>query len=354
VWASCTGEASRVGPRHWLHDAYVALFSIIGRVPAVAVAGVAIVTLDPRPRRLFLFANALAHRERADRRRCLRASKQSSSCRLQHRDIAHALARAKPLFDQSREQFRIFSHSGLDPPVLPARLRLDKDLNSSTSHSVPVTFRQTIALVLASSTTRSRKWRVLDENYVARYNSSSCALQRRLRLYCSPARSAACSRSSRATPRTASLHMPIFPRAGRHPDRVCSDVTVIALIVLLSLSGLAATSQLPCGPIRCCGRLSRLRTVNLYVQVPPALRGDLAHLCGLQQNDPESSYAARHIVRSLDPDDSRRRLWKPSWQARDAGRDRDWDAKLQSPSLIRSLLATDRDVWIPTCLVHPP
>src|SRR5712691_7299056 len=111
-----------------LHVRIVALFSIIAAVPAVMVAIVASVTLDRGLDRLFsqqtqsLIENALIVADAYVR-------EQVQFVRAESIATAIELARAKSLFEQSREQFHQFLALQASIRGLPALVLLDKDLN---------------------------------------------------------------------------------------------------------------------------------------------------------------------------------------------------------------------------------
>jgi len=111
-----------------LHVRIVALFSVIAAVPAVLVAVVASVTLDRGLDRLFsqqtqsLIENSLIVADAYVR-------EQVQFVRAESIATAIELARAKPLFDQSREQFHQFLAVQASIRGLPAIVLLDKDLN---------------------------------------------------------------------------------------------------------------------------------------------------------------------------------------------------------------------------------
>src|ERR1700686_1949924 len=111
-----------------LHVRIVGLFSVIAAVPAVLVAIVASVTLDRGLDRLFsqqtysLIENAgiLADAYVREHVQFVRADSIA---------IAIELARAKPMFDQSRDQFHQFLAVQASIRGLPAVMLLDKDLH---------------------------------------------------------------------------------------------------------------------------------------------------------------------------------------------------------------------------------
>ena len=110
-----------------LHVSIVALFSVIAALPAVLVAIVASVTLDRGLDRLFsrqtysLIENATIVADAYVR-------ELDQLVRADTIALAVELARAKPLFDESREQFHQFLTVQASIRGLPAVLLLDKDL----------------------------------------------------------------------------------------------------------------------------------------------------------------------------------------------------------------------------------
>ena len=152
-----------------LHVRIVALFSVIAAVPAVLVAVVASVTLDRGLDRLFsqqmqtLIENSLivADAYVREQRQFVRADSIA---------IAIELARAKPMFDQSRDQFHQFLAVQASIRGLPGVMLLDKDLN--VIDQVDAQIGQTLVKpspdVLASiNDTEPQVAMFLDSNYVA-------------------------------------------------------------------------------------------------------------------------------------------------------------------------------------------
>src|ERR1700736_5621377 len=110
-----------------LHVRIVGLFSVVAAVPAVLVAVVASVTLDRGLDRLFsrqtqsMIQNSLIVSDAYVR-------EHAQFLRADCITTAIELARAKPLFDQSREQFHQFLSVQASIRGLPAVFLLDKDL----------------------------------------------------------------------------------------------------------------------------------------------------------------------------------------------------------------------------------
>ena len=152
-----------------LHVRIVALFSIIAAVPAVLVAIVASVTLDRGLDRLFsrqthsLIENSLMVADAYVREHVQFVRADSIA-------IAIELARAKPLFEQSRDQFHQFVAVQASIRGLPAVLVLDKDLNvvDQADAAVNQTFVKPSPEVLAGvNDTEPQVAMFLEANYVA-------------------------------------------------------------------------------------------------------------------------------------------------------------------------------------------
>src|SRR5947207_3520326 len=152
-----------------LHVRIVALFSIIAAVPAIAVAVVASVTLDRGLDRLFsqqtrsLIENSLIVADAYVREHVQFVRADSIA-------IAIELARAKPLFEQSREQFHQFLAAQASIRGLPAVMLLDKDLNvvDQVDPQINEAFAKPSAEVLAAiNDTEPQAAMFLDDNYVA-------------------------------------------------------------------------------------------------------------------------------------------------------------------------------------------
>ena len=174
-----------------LHVRIVALFSVIAAVPAILVAVVASVTLDRGLDRLFsqqtqsLIENSLIVADAYVR-------EQVQFVRADSIAIAIELARAKPLFDQSREQFHQFLAVQASIRGLPAIVLLDKDLNVVDEVETKVTqaFVKPSAEVLAGiNETEPQVAMFLDANHVA-VDHQAARLQRRLSVYRAAARPA--------------------------------------------------------------------------------------------------------------------------------------------------------------------
>jgi len=152
-----------------LHVRIVALFSVIAAVPAILVAVVASVTLDRGLDRLFsqqtqsLIENSLIVSDAYVREHVQFVRADSIA-------IAIELARAKPLFDQSREQFHQFLAVQASIRGLPAVMLLDKDLNvidQVDARTSEVFVKPSPEVLAAVNDTEPQVAMFLDANYVA-------------------------------------------------------------------------------------------------------------------------------------------------------------------------------------------
>src|SRR5262249_379042 len=129
------GRKGGAAPR--LHIRIVTLFSVIAAVPAILVAVVASVTVDRGLDRLFsqqthsLIENSLIVAEAYVR-------EHAQMVRADTIATAIELARAKPLFEQNREQFKQFINAQAGIRGLPVITMLDKDLNVVDQAEVPL------------------------------------------------------------------------------------------------------------------------------------------------------------------------------------------------------------------------
>ncbi len=284
-----------------LHVRIVALFSIIAAVPAIAVAVVASVTLDRGLDRLFsqqtqaLIENSLIVADAYVREHVQFVRADSIA-------IAIELARAKPLFEQSREQFHQFLAVQASIRGLPAVMLLDKDLNvvDQVDGQINEAFVKPSAEVLAAiNDTEPQVAMFLDDNYVAAiiklrgYND--------LYLYIARLLDPRVLAQLRATPRRIGIQIAF-----------ALMYTVIALIVLLSAVwiGLNFANYLVAPIRRLISAAQVVSTGNLYVQVPTRRsEGDLAQLGETFNKMTQELRTQRDdIVRARDLIDSRRRF----------------------------------------------
>src|SRR5580692_9976998 len=152
-----------------LHVRIVGLFSVVAAVPAVLVAVVASVTLDRGLDRLFsrqtqsLIQNSLIVADAY-------VNEHAQFLRTDCITIAIELARAKPAFDQNREQFRQFLTAQSNIHGLPAVMMIDGNLNvvEQAGSDISQTFVTPSREVLkASNETEPQIALFLDSNYVA-------------------------------------------------------------------------------------------------------------------------------------------------------------------------------------------
>ncbi len=295
-----------------LHVRIVALFSIIAAVPAVLVAIVASVTLDRGLDRLFsqqthtLIENSLMVADAYVREHVQFVRADSVA-------IAVELARAKPLFDQSRDQFHQFLSVQATIRGLPAVLLLDKDLNviDQADAQINQAFVKPSPEALAGiNDTEPQAAMFLDANYVAAiiklrgYGDTFLYIARLL----DPRVLA----QLRATQAGVTQYADLEARRFGIQIAFALMYTVIALIVLLSAVwiGLNFANYLVAPIRRLIGAAQIVSTGNLYVQVPThRSEGDLAHLGHTFNKMTQELRTQRDdIVRARDLIDSRRRF----------------------------------------------
>ena len=295
-----------------LHVRIVALFSIIAAVPAILVAVVASVTLDRGLDRLFsqqtqsLIENSLIVADAYVREHVQFVRADSIA-------IAIELARAKPLFDQSREQFHQFLAVQASIRGLPAVMLLDKDVNvvDQVDGQINEAFVKPSAEVLAAiNDTEPQVAMFLDDNYVAAiiklrgYND--------LYLYIARLLDPRVLAQLRATQASVAQYADLSARRIGIQIAFGLMYTVIALIVLLSAVwiGLNFANYLVAPIRRLIGAAQVVSTGNLYVQVPTRRsEGDLAQLGETFNKMTQELRTQRDdLVRARDLIDSRRRF----------------------------------------------
>jgi two-component system nitrogen regulation sensor histidine kinase NtrY len=295
-----------------LHVRIVALFSIIAAVPVIAVAVVASVTLHRGLDRLFsqqtqsLIENSLIVADAYVREHVQFVRADSIA-------IAIELARAKPLFDQSREQFHQFLAVQASIRGLPAVMLLDKDVNvvDQVDGRINEAFVKPSAEVLAAiNDTEPQVAMFLDDNYVAAiiklrgYND--------LYLYIARLLDPRVLAQLRATQASIAQYADLSARQIGIQIAFGLMYTVIALIVLLSAVwiGLNFANYLVAPIRRLIGAAQVVSTGNLYVQVPTRRsEGDLAQLGETFNKMTQELRTQRDdIVRARDLIDSRRRF----------------------------------------------
>src|SRR5262244_769557 len=306
----------RAGSR--LHIRIVTLFSVIAAAPAILMAVVASVTVDRSLDRLFsqqthsLIENSMIVAEAYVR-------EHAQMVRADAIATAIELARAKPLFEQNREQFKQFINAQAGIRGLPVITMLDKDLNVVDQAEVPLNqaFVNTQNFVkppreaLASVNEVEPQIGVfLDSNYVAAviklrvYSDTYLYVVRLL-----DPRVVA---QLRATREGVSQFAEIQARRLGIQIAFALMYTVIALIVLLSAVWLGLTfANYLVAPIRrLIGAAQLVSTGNLHIQVPTRRsEGDLAQLGETFNKMTHDLRTQRDdIVRARDLIDSRRRF----------------------------------------------
>jgi two-component system, NtrC family, nitrogen regulation sensor histidine kinase NtrY len=295
-----------------LHVRIVALFSIVAAVPVIVVAVVASVTLHRGLDRLFsqqtqsLIENSLIVADAYVREHVQFVRADSIA-------IAIELARAKPLFDQSREQFHQFLAVQASIRGLPAVMLLDKDVNvvDQVDAQINEAFVKPSAGVLAAiNDTEPQVAMFLDDNYVAAiiklrgYND--------LYLYIARLLDPRVLAQLRATQASVAQYADLSARQIGIQIAFGLMYTVIALIVLLSAVwiGLNFANYLVAPIRRLIGAAQVVSTGNLYVQVPTRRsEGDLAQLGETFNKMTQELRTQRDdIVRARDLIDSRRRF----------------------------------------------
>jgi two-component system nitrogen regulation sensor histidine kinase NtrY len=295
-----------------LHVRIVALFSIIAAVPAIVVAVVASVTLDRGLDRLFsqqtrsLIENSLIVSDAYVREHVQFVRADSIA-------IAIELARAKPLFDQSREQFHQFLAVQASIRGLPAVMLIDKDLNvvdQVDARTSEVFVKPSPEVLAAVNDTDPQVAMFLDDNYVA------AIIKLRgyddIYLYIARLLDPRVLAQLRATQASVAQYADLSARRIGIQIAFALMYTVIALIVLLSAVwiGLNFANYLVAPIRRLIGAAQVVSTGNLYVQVPTRRsEGDLAQLGETFNKMTQELRTQRDdIVRARDLIDSRRRF----------------------------------------------
>ena len=295
-----------------LHVRIVALFSVIAAVPAIAVAVVASVTLDRGLDRLFsqqtrsLIENSLIVADAYVREHVQFVRADSIA-------IAIELARAKPLFDQSREQFHQFLAVQASIRGLPAVMLLDKDLNvidqvdARTSEAFVKPSPEVLAAV---NDTEPQVAMFPDDHYIA------AIIKLRgyhdIYLYVARLLDPRVLAQLRATQASVAQYADLSARRVGIQIAFGLMYTVIALIVLLSAVwiGLNFANYLVAPIRRLISAAQVVSTGDLYVQVPTRRsEGDLAQLGETFNKMTQELRTQRDdIVRARDLIDSRRRF----------------------------------------------
>ena len=301
----------RAGSR--LHVRIVALFSIIAAVPAILVAVVASVTIDRGFDRMFsiqterMIENAVIVAQAYLR-------DQSGLVRADTIAVAIELTRAKPMFDENREEFHKFVNFQAGVRGLGAIIVFDRDANAIDQADVKVANQVLIKpsrQVLATITEKEPQIGMfLDDNHVAGliklpgYTDTYVYIAR----FLDPRVVAQLKATQKG------LEQFAFVQAIRPGLQIAFAMVygVIALIVLLSAIwiGLNFANYLVAPIRRLIGAAQVISTGNLYVQVPTRRsEGDLAQL-GESFNKMTQDLRTQRddIVRARDVIDSRRRF----------------------------------------------
>jgi two-component system nitrogen regulation sensor histidine kinase NtrY len=301
----------RAGSR--LHVRIVALFSIIAAVPAILVAVVASVTLDRGLDRLFseqterMIQNALVVAEAYLR-------EQAGMVRADTISVAIEFTRAKPMFDEKRDEFHKFVNFQAGVRGLPSIIMFDRDANVIDQADVKVQkqnfitpSRQALATI---NENEPQIGLFLDDNHVAGLI--------KLRgypdtyLYVARLLDPRVVAQLRATAEGVNQFTEIQSQRLGVQIAFAMMYAVIALIVLFSAVwiGLNFANYLVAPIRRLIGAAQVVSTGNLYVQVPTRRsEGDLAQL-GESFNKMTQDLRTQRddIVRARDVIDSRRRF----------------------------------------------
>jgi two-component system nitrogen regulation sensor histidine kinase NtrY len=301
----------RAGSR--LHVRIVALFSIIAAVPAILVAVVASVTLDRGLDRLFseqterMIQNALVVAEAYLR-------EQAGMVRADTISVAIEFTRAKPMFDEKRDEFHKFVNFQAGVRGLPSIIIFDRDANVIDQADVKVEKQNFITPSRQALTTINENepqiGLFLDDNHVAGLI--------KLRgypdtyLYVARLLDPRVVAQLRATAEGVSQFTEIQAQRLGVQIAFAMMYAVIALIVLFSAVwiGLNFANYLVAPIRRLIGAAQVVSTGNLYVQVPTRRsEGDLAQL-GESFNKMTQDLRSQRddIVRARDVIDSRRRF----------------------------------------------
>jgi two-component system nitrogen regulation sensor histidine kinase NtrY len=307
-----------------LHVRIVALFSVIAAVPAILVAVFASVTLDRGLDRLFsqqnkaLIENSLIVADAYVR-------EHAAFARAENIAIAIELVRAKPLFDQSRDQFHQFLTIQASIRGLPAVMMIDKNLNiidqADTQITQAVFVKPSPEVLAAVNDTEPQVAMFLDAGYVAaimklrNYGDTYLYIARLL--------------DPRVLIQLRAMREGVAQFADLETRRLGIQIafaliyTVIALCMLLSAVwiGLNFANYLVSPIRRLIGAAQIVSTGNLYVQVPTRRsEGDLAQLGETFNKMTQELRTQRDdIVRARDLIDSRRRFTEAVLSGASAG-----------------------------------
>jgi two-component system nitrogen regulation sensor histidine kinase NtrY len=295
-----------------LHIQIVSLFAVIAAVPTILVAFVASTTLDRGLDRFF------STRTRALIEQSLivanaYVNEHAEAIRNEDLAMAYDVTRAKPLFDQNRDQFRTFLTSQATGRALAAAIILEPD--GSTVERADVTMDKKIVLpsaqLLATTNENEPQVAVIPEG-------DHVAAVVKLRGYDNRYLYIARLLNPEVVQQLIATQESVGEYANLEARRLGIQVafalmfTVIALIVLLSSVwiGLDFANRLVAPIRRLIGAANVVSTGNLHIQVPVRRsEGDLARL-GETFNKMTQELRTQHddIVRARDLIDSRRRF----------------------------------------------
>jgi two-component system nitrogen regulation sensor histidine kinase NtrY len=300
----------RAGSR--LHIQIVSLFAVIAAVPTVLVAIVASTTLDRGLDRFF----STRTRAMIEQSLIVADAYVSEHAQAIHGDIlamAYDLARAKPVFDEDRDQFRKFLTAQANGRNLSAALMIKSD--GSTVERADVKMDKKIVLPsaqLLSETTENEPQVAL----IPEGDHVAAVVKLRgyddLYLYVARLLDPRVVQQLRNTQESVGEYANLEARRLGIQVAFALMFAVIALIVLLSSAwiGLDFANRLVAPIRRLIGAANIVSTGNLHVQVPVhRSEGDLARL-GETFNKMTQELRTQHedIVRARDLIDSRRRF----------------------------------------------
>jgi two-component system, NtrC family, nitrogen regulation sensor histidine kinase NtrY len=300
----------RAGSR--LHIQIVSLFAVIAAVPTVLVAVVASTTLDRGLDRFF------STRTRAMIEQSLTVAnayvtEHAEDVRSEDLAMAYDLARAKPVFDQDRDQFRKFLGAQTAGRNLSVALMLKSDgsIVEPTVATMDKRFVRPSAQLLAETGSTEPQVAFIPEGdnvaSVVKLNGYDD-----MYLYVARLLDPRVVQQLRNTQESVSEYANLEERRLGIQIAFALMFAVIALIVLLSSAwiGLDFANRLVAPIRRLIGAANLVSTGNLHIQVP-VLRseGDLAQL-GETFNKMTQELRTQHddIVRARDVIDSRRRF----------------------------------------------
>jgi two-component system nitrogen regulation sensor histidine kinase NtrY len=303
-------RAGRAGAR--LHVRIVGLFSVIAAVPAVLVAVVASITLDRGLDRWFstrtraVIANSLSVAEAYVR-------EHAEMIRGDIQAMAFDVSRAKPLFDQNREQFRQFFAAQASVRGLPTAMIIDGQrerieqfgVKPGKEYSMPPP--ETLAQITAAAPRIALVPGADDVAAVIKLTNFDDYY-----LYVSRPLVPRILEQLRETQAGVAEYTSLEARRMGVQVAFALMYTVISLIVLLSAVwiGLNFANAMVAPIRRLIGAANLVSTGNLHVQVPVRRReGDLARLGETFNKMTQELRTQRDdLVRARDVIDSRRRF----------------------------------------------